>query len=317
MRAQYPNGAWPVDSRRRVPNAAAPAIGPAQYPVSWPRTFVQPAQLAYVTNDDAMRDMIRSFLLAHRLYGLDAYEATALRAGWFLLDAQMPAPQSGWAQTYNGAMEPIWGRKFEPPAIASRETVGVIETMLDLYLYTGDPRYLGSATAGLDWLEASRLPAGDWARFYEMGSNRPLYMTRDYQLTYDDADLPQHYGFRGVWDVAKVRRAHREIVEQGRERYLAGLAGGLNGQARIRPAAASRQDHVIEAIVEDLDPQGRWIDDGMINSKTFIRNYGELARFLALNRPPDGAPARAIAAIADPLGNGLHAEVFGLGRPQG
>jgi hypothetical protein len=169
----------------------------------------------------------------------------------------------------------------------------------------------------LDWLEASRLPAGDWARFYEMGSNRPLYMTRDYQLTYDDADLPQHYGFRGVWDVAKVRRAHREIVEQGRERYLAGLAGGLNGHTRIRPAAASRQDHVIEAIVEDLDPQGRWIDDGMINSKTFIRNYGELARFLALNRPPDGAPARAIAAIADPLGNGLHAEVFGLGRPQG
>jgi hypothetical protein len=317
MKAQYPNGAWPVNSRRRVPNEAAPAVGPARYPASWPRTFVQPDRLAYVTNDDAMRDMIRTFLLAHRLYGREDYEATALRAGEFLLDAQMPAPQSGWAQTYNGAMEPIWGRKFEPPAIASRETVGVIETMLDLYLYTGDRRYLDAATAGLDWLEASRLPAGDWARFYEMGSNRPLYMTRDYELTYDDGDVPQHYGFRGVWDVAKVQRAYREVVEQGRERYLAGLAGGLSDEDRIRPAIASEEAREVAAIIDDLDAEGRWLDHGMINARTLIRNYGELARFLAATRPPSGAPARAIAAVADPLGNGLHAEVFGLAEPHG
>ncbi|MGH6920583.1 MAG: hypothetical protein ACREJ0_23100, partial [Geminicoccaceae bacterium] len=307
MEAQYANGAWPVGSRHRVPREAAPAVGPAQYPVTWPRTFVKPGQLFYVTNDHAMRDMIRTFLLAHRLYGREDYEAIALRAGQFLLDAQMPAPQSGWAQTYNGAMEPIWGRKFEPPAIAAWETVGVIEALLDLYLHTGARRYLDSASAGLAWLEASRLPEGDFARFYEMGSNRPLYMTRDYRLTYDGADPPRHYSFRGTFDVAKVQDAHRAIVEQGRERYLAGLAGGAGGgeptaaqtgeSGQLRPAMAPEQ-RAVAAIVEGLDANGRWLEDDVISSETLIRNYATLARFIIANNPPALSPARAIAAIA-------------------
>jgi hypothetical protein len=317
MAAQYPNGAWPVSSFRRVPAADAPVVGPARYPVTWPRTFVQPGYLAYVTNDNAMRDMVRTFLLADRLYGREEYRATALRAGQFLLDAQMPAPQSGWAQTYNGAMEPIWGRKFEPPAIATRESVGVIEALLDLHLYTGDQRYLDSASAGLAWLEASRLPEGDWARFYEMGSNRPLYMTSDYHLTYEDDDLPTHYGFRiTLPPLAEVQEAYRQIIDQGRGPYLAGLAASheeVGADGSVRPAMASQQERAVAAIIDSLDAEGRWLDDDMINSKTLIRNYGELSDFLLAGHAPKGD--RAIAAVADPMGEGLHAEVFGLIQP--
>jgi PelA/Pel-15E family pectate lyase len=321
MLAQYPNGAWPVDSARRVPREAAPAIGRAQYPVSWQRTFVVPGYLFYVTNDDAMRDMIRTFLLAHRLYGREDYQATALRAGQFLLDAQMPAPQSGWAQTYNGAMEPIWGRKFEPPAIVSLESVGVIEALLDLYLYTGDRRYLDSAGVGLEWLEASRLPEGDWARFYELGSNRPLYMTSDYRLTYEDDDLPTHYRFRVTPPFAQVQDIYHQIVDQGREAYLAALAGEAPagtaaGIGQVRPAMAPDQARTLEVIIEQLDDQGRWLDDDGIEASTLIRNYGELTRFLLATQPPARSSARAIGAIADPMGNGLHAEVFGLVEPR-
>ena len=271
-----------------------------------------------------MRDMIRTFLLAHRLYGRGEYEAVALRGGQFLLDAQMPAPQSGWAQTYNGAMEPIWGRKFEPPAIAAWETVGVIEALLDLHLHTGARPYLDSAGAGLAWLEASRLPEGDFARFYEMGSNRPLYMTRDYRLTYDGGDPPRHYTFRGTFEVAKVQDAHRAVVAQGRERYLAGLAGGagvgqptagqMGESGQLRPAMVS-DERAVAAIVENLDPKDRWLEDDVINSETLIRNYKTLARFIIASNPPALTPARTIAAIADPMGNGLHAEAFGLARP--
>jgi hypothetical protein len=305
--AQYPNGAWSVGSRHRAPDEASPDVGSARYPQDWSRTFIQPARPFYETNDNAMRDMIRTFLLAHRLYGREDYLATALRAGEFLLNAQMPAGQAGWAQTYNVAMEPVWGRKFEPPAIASRESLGVIETLLDLYLYTGDQRYLEPAAAGLAWLEASRLPEGDWARFYEMGTNRPLYMTSDYRLTYDDDDLPTHYGFRVNLRLAKVQRIYREIVEQGRASYLARHRerGSVDQQA-LTPA-------MVAQIVDALDGRGRWVDDGTIHAKQVIRNYGALAAFLSAGQTPQGPSA--IAAIADPLGDALHAEVFRLAPP--
>jgi hypothetical protein len=313
VEAQYPNGAWSVSSHRRVPDEDAPAVGPARYPATWSREWVEPGRGGYVTNDNAMRDMIRTFLLADRLYGRPEYRAAALRAGGFLLDAQMPAPQAGWAQTYDSDMEPIWGRKFEPPAIASQETAGAIGALLDLYLYTGEDRYLDAAAAAVDWLEASRLPTGDWARFYELRTNQPLYMTRGYELTYDDGDLPRHYGFRGRFDIDEVRQAYREIKDQGRSAYLAGLAGSSE---RFRPALAFNDGRAVDAIMEQQDAEGRWLDDGMINSKTLIRNFQELARYIAAQRPAEGrTPARAIAAVADPLGTGLHAEVFGLAVP--
>jgi hypothetical protein len=313
VEAQYPNGAWPVTSHRRVPDEDAPVVRPARYPAVWSRAHVEPGRGGYVTNDNAMRDMIRTFLLADRLYGNPAYRAAAIRAGDFLLDAQMPAPQAGWAQTYNHAMEPIWGRKFEPPAIASWETVGAIEALLDLYLYTGEERYLNAVARALDWLVASRLPTGDWARFYELRSNRPLYVTRDYQLTYDDGDLPRHYGFRGRFGVDQVRQAYQAIADQGRDAYLAGLVGSSE---RIQPAMAFNDGRAVDAIIEKQDAEGRWLEDGMINSKTLIRNFQELARYIAAQRPAaDRTPAQAIAAVADPLGTGLHAEVFGLADP--
>jgi len=122
---------------------------PPRYPEHWPRRYVELSKPFYVTNDHAMRDMIRTFLLAHRLYGREEDLAAALRTGEFLLDAQMPAGQAGWAQTYNAAMEPVWGRKFELPVVVSRETLGIIKTLLDLHLYNGDRRYLDAAATGL------------------------------------------------------------------------------------------------------------------------------------------------------------------------
>jgi len=65
------------------------------------------------------------------------------------------------------------------------------------------------------------------------------------------------------------------------------------------------------AIVEALDDQGRWINNGTIHANTVIRNYVGLAWFLTAGRTFED-PLRAFAAIADPMGDDLHAEVFGL-----
>ncbi|MGH6900851.1 MAG: hypothetical protein ACREJ5_30575 [Geminicoccaceae bacterium] len=274
IEAQYPNGAWPVRFDRRVPSSHAWAAWRARYPETWSRTQVEiNDRLFYGTNDNLIGDIIRVFLIAHRLYGREAYLATAIRAGEFLLAAQMPEPQPGWAQLYNRDLEPIWGRKFEPPALASWETRRAIDTLLDLHLHTGKERYREAAGRAAAWLEASQLPDGQWARYYELRTNRPLYMTSDYLLTYDDDDTPRHYGFKGRFDVPRTLARHRELTSREAAPAAPAAADPAALAAELAPEVAR--------VVAALDDQGRWLEDDMINSATFIANVDLLARYLA------------------------------------
>lgn len=65
-----------------------------------------------------------------------------------------------------------------------------------LYIRTGGRKYLAPIPRALAYLKASQLPDGLLARFYELKTNKPLYFTKDYQLTHDDSDVPTHYGFK-------------------------------------------------------------------------------------------------------------------------
>ncbi len=240
IEAQYPNGAWPVRFDRRAPTTGASSATRARYPETWSRTAVKVEDpLFYATNDNLIGDLVRVFLLAHRLYGREEYLATAIRAGEFLLAAQMPEPQPGWAQQYNRAMEPMWGRKFEPPAVASWETRRAIDALLNLYLDTGEDRYLDAAGRAAAWLEASQLPDGKWARYYELRTNRPLYMTSDYALTYDDGDTPRHYSFKGVFEVPRTLERYRSLS---------------NGDDVVTPAPLAAPD-AAQALAEQLAPE--------------------------------------------------------------
>jgi hypothetical protein len=275
IEAQYPNGAWPVRLDKRAATSQAQAAARARYPEAWSRTAVKIEDgLFYGTNDNLMGDLVRVFLIAHRLYGREDYLATANRAGEFLLAAQMPEPQPGWAQQYNRDLEPMWGRKFEPPALASWETRRAVDTLLDLHLHTGDERYLEAAGRAAAWLEASRLPDGKWARYYELRTNRPLYMTSDYHLTYDDGDTPRHYGFKGRFDVPRTLARYRDLARGG---IAVPGAPGVKEPAALAAELAPE----VERVVAALDDQGRWLEDEMINSQTFITNIDLLARYLA------------------------------------
>ncbi|HZA65707.1 MAG TPA: hypothetical protein VE592_02090, partial [Geminicoccaceae bacterium] len=278
IEAQYPNGAWPVRFDRRAPSSAASAARRARYPQTWSRSQVEITDpLFYGTNDNLIGDMLRVLLVAHRLYRREAYLASAVRAGEFLLAAQMPEPQPGWAQQYNRDMEPIWGRKFEPPAIASWETRRGIDALLELHRYTGEERYLEAAGRAARWLEASRLPDGRWARYYELRTNRPLYMTREYRLTYDGADTPRHYGFRGRFDIPRTLERHRRLANGEGEP----VPDSLSGDQERAQALVAELAPLVERVVAALDDRGRWLEDGMINSATFIANVDLLARYLA------------------------------------
>ena len=276
LRGQYPNGAWPINLAQRVGKSKREAkVGDnARYPVEWSRTFVNPPTPEFfVLNDHLVSNAIKTMLLAHQHYGDGRFLQAAIRAGDFLLAAQMPAPQSGWAHVYSSAMEPIWGRKFEPPALASWETASTISILIDLYRYTGLERFWEAADEAVAWLEGVRIGDDLWARFYELESNRPLYVTSDYELTYDDGDLPKHYGFQDEFGIPAVLDNYRRLSkakENGEDLFT--------DVPVLDPALPTE----VGQIVGTMDEQGRWLDGDMIRSTIFVDNVETLAEALAL-----------------------------------
>jgi hypothetical protein len=281
IETQYPNGAYPVGSARKVADALTTSAWRAHYPSEWSRQYVEILErLFYTINDHVIRDMIRTFLLAHHLYGREEDLAAAMRAGDFLLAAQMPEPQRGWAHVYNRDLEPIWGRKFEPPGVVSNETGGAVQALLELYLHTNEDRYLEGAGDGVAWLDRSRLADGQWARFYELETNRPLYMTGEYELTYEPHDLPRRYAFQGSFEIPSTLAFYELLVEEGAAGARAALERDqLTSDEQKRLTTCMREE--VAAIVGGLDADGRWIDDDMLRLEIYNRNVDRLATYVA------------------------------------
>lgn len=273
MDAQYPNGAWPQVYHGEVWDPQEHPRRKARIPQEWPREYPRGVDYwkFYTLNDHVMRNIIETLLLAYEAYGEPAYWEALLRGAEFLLDAQLPDPQAGWAQQYNFQMEPAWARRFEPPAVAAAESVGVAEVLLRLYRRTGDERYRQAVGRAVEWLRRSQLPNGRWARFYELGTNRPLYFTRDYQLTYSDTDLPTHYSFQGSYGVARLIRDF-EALSRPEERPAEGSSSSGEEIARLAEEASR--------IIAAQDEQGRWITKGRLEMRTFVRHLGTLARYI-------------------------------------
>ena len=279
LAAQYPNGAWPQRFSQPTDAERFP-IRKAAYPDSWSRNFA-PSSYGelYTLNDNVMSDMIDVMLLAARTYEEAKYEKACAQAADFLLLAQMPDPQPAWAQQYDVEMQPAWARKFEPPAITGGESQSAMRALLKVYQVTGETRYLDSVRRAIEYLKASQLDNGQLARFYELQTNRPLYFTRQYELTYDDDDLPTHYSFKVGHDLdgmqAEVDRLSKMSPAQLRH---------ATGQSTT-PEMSSALERQAEKVIGALDNQGRWLDDAplryhgpndptrqVIDCRTFVRN---------------------------------------------
>jgi PelA/Pel-15E family pectate lyase len=285
--AQYPNGAWP----QRFDGPPDPKQFPvkrASYPDTWSRTYPGVDYKGFYTfNDNAMNDVIDVMFEAWHIYGDSAYRASAERAGGFLLLAQMPAPQPGWAQQYNTEMQPAWARKFEPPSITGGEAYGVVRALFQMYRETGDRKYLDPIPPAIAYYRSSLLPDGQLARFYELQTNRPLYFTKDYQLTYSDADMPTHYAFKvGNW-TDSAEREYQRLVKLTPEQVQQKDA---SGPAKASPKLISE----VKSVLAAMDDRGRWVEDGglqyqgdddrtrrIIDCSTFIRNVRTLSAYLA------------------------------------
>ena len=289
IEAQYPNGAW----AQRFSEPADPALHPvksASYPETWSRTFPNINYKTYYTfNDGAMLDVIDVMLEAARLYDAPKYRASAEKAGDFIRLAQLPEPQPTWAQQYDAEMHPAWARKFEPPSVTGGESQKIIKSLLQLYRHTGDKRFLEPVPAALAWLKRSEIAPGELARFYELKTNRPLYFTTKYELTYDDNDLPTHYGFKIGSNLVALEKEYADATSKPWQ----APANKPFGKSKKKPGDPGPLPADVRSIIAALDEQGRWLEQGklkyqqdnngeesILRTATFVKNVDVLSKYI-------------------------------------
>jgi PelA/Pel-15E family pectate lyase len=251
LQAQFPNGAFP--QVWSGPVAAKPVVK-ASYPdYDWKTEGrIKNYWDLYTLNDGLAGAVMEPLLEAHRVYKDGKFRAAVERLGDFLLLAQMPEPQPAWCQQYTTEMHPAWARKFEPPAITGWESQDVMETLIRIARITGKQKYLDPVPRALEYLKKSLLPDGRVARYYELRTNKPLYMNARYELTYDDSDAPSHYGWK----------------QQARLDHLEKLLKGVE-------AEPPKED--VRKILSSLDDQGRWIStyggEGLVGQPKFATGF--------------------------------------------
>lgn len=243
LKAQYPNGAFPQIWQRPV--EAKPVVK-ARYPsFDWKTEGKNKNYYdLYTLNDNLAGTVFDTLVVAHQVYKDDKYKAAIEKLGDFLILAQMPAPQPGWCQQYNYDMEPVWARKFEPPAITGYESQDVMETLIGIARYTGQKKYLEPIAPALAFFQKHLLPDGRVARFYELKTSKPLYVDARYQLTYDDSAAPRHYGWKQEARFREIERAYEEAKR---------------GESGVRARSAKELKDEVRKIVRDLDKEGRWV----------------------------------------------------------
>ena len=213
LEAQYPNGGWPQF-----------------YPLSkgYPRhiTF----------NDDAMvrilellRDVSESS--DYRFLKTEDHtkaEAAVIKGIDCILRTQIKqnGKLTAWcAQHDEKTLEPAWARSYEPPSLSGAESVGIVRFLMSVEEPT--PEIIAAIEGSVEWFRSVTIhgmrlekftdaegqdnrrivadpDAGPlWARFYEIGSNRPIFLDRDSVVRYSFSEIGQErrtgYAYYGSW----------------------------------------------------------------------------------------------------------------------
>jgi PelA/Pel-15E family pectate lyase len=287
LKVQYPIGAWP-QRFAAPPDPDKFPIKKASYPESWSWEHPKVSYSTFYTfNDNAINDVIDIMFMASDVYGDERYSAAARRCGDFIILAQMPEPQPAWAQQYDTEMHPAWARRFEPPSITGGESQGVMRALLQLYRNTGDKKYLEPIPRAIEYFRRSELPNGQLARFYELRTNKPLYFTIDYKLTYSDADMPTHYSFKSGNGMGGIEREYQRLLATDPAKLKPPTT-------RSRSKASKKTMQQVERVIASLDDRGRWVKSGrmkyhgdddparkVIDCRTFCSNIRVLSSYLA------------------------------------
>lgn len=185
----------------------------------WPKSVSHhTGYYGYATyNDDVIPDLMTflSEVLSvndFKIIGTDQMEQ--VKAGYdrgldFILKTQIEVngQKTAWAQQYDPeTLEPKGARAFEPAAISGGESAAVLHFLMDIR--KPSPEVEAAIEAGVEWyktvqingldvkrtedeliVQASTDASPHWARFYEIGTNRPIFAGRDGIIRYDLAEV--------------------------------------------------------------------------------------------------------------------------------
>ena len=164
-----------------------------------------------------LRKVVRAKVEAAVTKGIDCILRTQIRQ-----DGKLTA----WcAQHDEKTLEPAWARSYEPPSISGAESVGVVRFLMSIEEPT--PEIINAVEGAVKWfttvamygirLEEFTDAAGKndkrivkdpdagplWARFYEIGTNRPIFLDRDSVVRYAFSEIGQErrtgYAYYGNW----------------------------------------------------------------------------------------------------------------------
>ncbi len=231
LESQLDNGGWPH-----------------QYP--WQGNYHDYATF----NDHGINDCIRVMIEADTYYNNDDFAVSLKNAGRFLMISQLPPPQAGWAQQYNEYLQPAWARTFEPPSVCPSVSLRNIHTLIDLYIHTGEERYLEPIPDAIRWLKASRMPNGKWGRFLELGTNKALYYDRG-RIRVDslqDLSLERRTGYGYETDL-------QEALEAAELRFQQISHPGDAAMKQDQEPGMKELEEKVRQIIQDQDKSGRWI----------------------------------------------------------
>lgn len=213
--AQYPNGGWPqfYPLRERGYYSRITYNDNAMVNVMFLLRDVAAGKTPYEFVDGARRSKARAAVAR----GVDCLLKTQIRQ-----DGKLTA----WcAQHDEQTLEPAWARNFEPPSLSGAESVGIVRFLLEVEDPT--PEICAAIEGAVTWLQRVQIQglrfrrgvAADgerdgwvepdpkagplWARFYEIGSSRPIFAGRDRKIHYSYAAVERErragYAYYGTW----------------------------------------------------------------------------------------------------------------------
>lgn len=207
------------------------------FPHSWP-VFSNAYDHQATFNDDEMVDLmtlLREVATAPEFAVLPSARRHAAQAAWdraldFILRTQIVVggEPTAWAQQYDEkTLEPRGARAFEPVAISGGESANVLLLLMDID--RPSPAVVRAIRAGAAWYRKVRITGtrveladGDrivradpaappiWARYYQIGTNRPIFVGRDGVIRYALAEVEKErrggYAWYGDWGAAVLAR---------------------------------------------------------------------------------------------------------------
>jgi len=275
----YHSAPWLSDAIGRgfafIRDAQAPAGGwPQLYPLDG--TFHD----YYTFNDLAINRTVDVLLEGYARYGTPELLEEARRAGEFILLTQGKGGQPAWAEQYDAALDPAAARRFEPVAYSGFVTGANVHTLMKLGMATGDQRYVAAAGEASDWLADVAIGPSRWARFYEIGTDRPIYAGKSGTIYYSLDTIPAtdfiSYAWEASWGIRTLIGRLDELESLGTAAFLAKYPDF--GESFPMPKATSAT--TAETLVQSQAADGTWGTGSVVVVKDLLAKLVQMADYV-------------------------------------